>query len=75
MKLHLSAGEVDIINEQTENWIQEHKKTCAEYNLPHRGDIFESRISYTFVPTSIGNFCTVKCWCGNLLNLTSPDTA
>ncbi len=69
MKLYLSENEIKIVNELASTWVQEHRKTCVEQNLPHRGGILESRISYTFTPTSIGNFCTVKCWCGELVEI------
>ena len=55
----LVGFEVDQIDE----WEKQHDKICpyADKFIPPIGD----RFTYCFSPSSIGNFITVKCVCGD----------
>lgn len=58
-------------------WEFEHTKTCSMYDngtqvSPPCGAI-GGRLSYTFNPTGLGVITTVKCACGEKLDLTDYD--
>lgn len=64
MKFELSPEEVKMYNE----WNREHKKVCSVI-LNSPTPAIGGRLTFSFTPTGIGTFSTVKCICGETCNL------
>ena len=62
----------DRDNKEFSKWKKEHDKTCKFADLMNQGAI-GGRFTYSFTPTGLGCIVTVKCGCGEELNLTHEE--
>ena len=58
----------DDLKEYT-NWLKEHRKVCDVYMKTAIG----GELTYSFTPTGLGTITTVKCACGEELDLSHVE--
>jgi hypothetical protein len=61
----LDKDEQKLFNE----WLEEHDKTCP-FKRPENQGAIGGRLTYCFTPTSLGVATSVKCACGEEVNVT-----
>lgn len=60
----VDGEELDLLQE----WLKKHNEECP-YASPKRQGAIGGRLTYMFTPTSIGTIATVKCACGEEIDL------
>lgn len=59
--------------QKVDKWDNSHKSECEYHINPLKIGAIGGRLSYTFIPTGLGNIVIVKCACGAKLDLTDND--
>ena len=59
---------IDDINE-LKNWLEDHKEACHVYGKTAIG----GALTYSFTPTGLGTVTTIKCACGEKLDLSNVE--
>lgn len=63
----------DSDKRKVDKWDNSHKSECEYYINPLKIGAIGGRLSYTFIPTGLGDIMIVKCACGAKLDLTNND--
>lgn len=65
------------MDEKLSKWLKKHDKKCpySRENLPfNKTPAIGGRLAYNFVPNGIGMEVSVKCACGETVDLTDVDS-
>lgn len=65
-----ALSEIEI--QKKNDWLKEHSKTCPKVDYTSTRDP-DGSLTYSFTPTSLGTFSSVRCVCGASLELETPD--